>query len=98
VRENIKHKQYKGHDIRSSPLDSLDIRGQTKWKVHLNITFPNADGTGTDTIQEYPYEEPCHATQSEAHAAGFEMGRGIIDERIQTGHISSRLTGGVRRP
>ena len=87
--ENIKHKQYKGHDIRSSPLQSLDIQGRAKWKVHLKIIFPNADGTGTDTIQEYPYEEPRYATQSEAHAAGFEMGRRIIDEGIQTGRISS---------
>jgi len=89
MNEDIQHERYKDHHIRSSPSESLEIKSRTKWNVHHNIIFPNVDAAGTDTIQEYPYEEPRYATQSEAHMAGFEMGRRIIDERIQTGRIPS---------
>jgi hypothetical protein len=74
--EHIQHEQYKGHEIRSSPYEF-----QKKWKVRLDITFPN--GNGSETIREYLDKERFYSIHSEAHTAGIEYGRRIIDEWIQ---------------
>jgi hypothetical protein len=81
--ENIKHEQYKGHDIRSSPRKDLM---EEKWKIRIDITSPPFHGT--TKMREY-LDEKVYVTMGEAHTSGFEMGRRIIDERIQTGRIPS---------
>ena len=90
----IKHEQYKGQDIRSHPLE-----GDTKetWKLRILIAFP-VHGTGT--MKEF-FEEgkPLYSTLTDAHTAGFEFGRLIIDEWLRTGNIPSPdLAKGFQRP
>lgn len=80
--KSILPKLYKRCDIRSSPVEGLQIKGPAKWKVRLNITLPNSDGS--ETIPEkYLDEKRRYLTQSEAHTAGFEYGRTIIDKWMQ---------------
>jgi len=80
--ERVLHKLYKGCDIRSSPFEGLQIKGPEKWKVRLDITLPNRDGSKT-IHEKYLDEKRRFLTQSEAHTAGFEYGRTIIDKWIQ---------------
>ena len=82
----VRHDSYKGHHIRSSPLTV-----KKQWKVQLNITFLFKDET--KLTKEYLDEERLYLTQEEAHMAGFEWGRGIINEEIQK--RGSGVTGGV---
>jgi len=77
----VLHKQYKKCDIRSSPIEGLQVKGPLKWKVRLNITFP--DGT----IAEKFGPRLRYLTQIEGHTAGFEYGHRVIDEWIRTGRI-----------
>jgi hypothetical protein len=79
--KSVLRKLYKGCDIRSSPSEGLQIKGPAKWKVRLDITFPNRDGS--KTIPEYLDDKRRYLTQSEAHTAGFEYGRKIIDKWIR---------------
>jgi hypothetical protein len=79
--KSVLHKPYKGCDIRSSPIEGLQIKGPAKWKVRLDITLPNRDGS--KTIPEYLDEKRRYLTQSEAHTVGFGHGRRIIDKWIQ---------------
>ena len=81
------HKQYKNHDIRSSPIEGLQVKGPLRWKVQLNITSRKGDGK---EAREYLIEKPRYLTQGEAHTAGFEYGHRIIDEWIRTGRIPPR--------
>ena len=74
--ERVLHEPYKGQNIRSCPYEFLHM-----WKVRLDITFPN--GAGRKTIGEYLDKKRFYVTQREAHTAGFEYGRRIIDEWIQ---------------
>ena len=74
--ERVLHELYKGQDVRSCPYEFLQ-----KWKVRLDITFPNGDGR--KTIGEYLDKKRSYATQGEAHTAGFVHGRRIIDQWIE---------------
>jgi hypothetical protein len=74
--ERVLHETYKGQDIRCCPYEFLQ-----KWKVRLDITFPNGDGR--KTIGEYLDKKRFYATQGEAHTAGFVYGRRIIDKWIE---------------
>ncbi len=75
--ERVKHESYRGHDIRSSPRE---FPGH-KWKIRLDITFPH--GNGRETLEEYLDEERTYSMLSEAHDAGIEYARTIIDERTK---------------
>jgi hypothetical protein len=86
VRAKARHDSYKGHHIRSSPLTV-----NKQWKVQLNITFLFKDET--KLTKEYLNEERLYPTQDEAHMAGLEWGRGIINEEIQK--RGPGLAGGV---
>jgi hypothetical protein len=83
--KKVLRKFYKGCDIRSSPIEGAQIKGPEKWKVQLNITFP--DGT---TLEEFG-PSLRYLTQIEAHTAGFQHGRGLIDKLIRnhSPHIPS---------
>ena len=48
--EPVQHKNYKGHDIRSSSFKIL-MAEKKRWKVRLHITILH--GNGTETIPEY---------------------------------------------
>lgn len=88
LEEKTKHEQYKGHDIRSSPFE---VKGKEKegWQVHIDITLPPTHGT---TSMREHVDEKVYITLNDAHTAGFEWGRQIIDEEIQDQHspISSK--------
>ena len=78
LEEKTKHEQYKGHDIRSCPS-----KEENGWKVHLVITFPPIHDT-TTSIEIPPSDgAQLYSTLEDAHTAGFELGRRIIDQRIQ---------------
>ncbi len=71
--DHIQHEQYRGCNIRSSPVDL-----RTEWKVRIDITPPN----GSSTI-ECLDEAHRYASPGECHLAGFEYGRQIIDGWVQ---------------
>ena len=75
--ECIQHERYKEHDIRSNPRKDLV---EEKWKVRIDITFPTKDFT--IKLREY-LDEKVYSTVSEAHTAGFEYGRRIIEDMIR---------------
>ena len=77
MRESIQRERYKEHDIRSSPRKDLV---EEKWKVRIDITFPTIDFT--IKLREY-LDEKVYSTVSEAHTAGFEFGRRIVDDLIR---------------
>lgn len=79
--EPVQHEQYRGHDIRSCPLQLEGLRkaeDNQKWKVGINITPPEV--RGAQTTSDLPDGEPYYPTQKDAHKAGFERGRRHIDE------------------
>ena len=80
----IQHETYKGLDIRSHQFE-VPRDGKTKWKLRLDITFPQ--GYGASTTCEYLDEEQFSPTQTKAHLAGFEWGRRIVDHWLLTGMI-----------
>ena len=85
--ENIQHEQYKGHDIRSSPVEVL-TKKRKDWRVRIDITFPAI--YGATTHGEYFDETQLYSTVGEAHTAGFEFGRRKIDKSLQNPPTSSK--------
>ena len=67
----VQHENYKGIDLRSSPSE-FPMLGQTKWKVHLDITFP-ADGT-ISFLHEYHNDRLIFLTSNEARWGRARMG------------------------
>lgn len=76
--EHIRHEEFKDHDIRSSPRKDP---AKEHWKIRIDITFPPIHGTTSMT--EYLDDNHIYMTLSEAHTAGFEYGRRIIDEKLR---------------
>lgn len=74
----VKHENYKGYDIRSSPIGVVALR---KWKASINV--PRSIGGEHGVIGEHIREEPLYDTQDKAHAAGLAWGRQIVDEQIK---------------
>ena len=72
-REEVRHEYYLGNDIRSSPFKVKD-----KWKVRIDFSYPALNQIVT--TEEYLDEHPLYLTQNEAHTAGFEKGRRMIDD------------------
>ena len=72
---NIEHDKYKGHDIRSHPLE-VERYGKMKWKVRIDITLLNGN------MREHLDEEQLYLMRDEAHKAGFELGYRLIDEEM----------------
>lgn len=71
--EDVKHEQYKGHDIRSAPINT-----EQGWKIIIDITLPpiNFEQHGQEFLKELVFP-----SLDEAHQGGFEYARQIIDER-----------------
>ena len=92
----VQHENYKGIDLRSSPSE-FPMLGQTKWKVHLDITFP-ADGT-ISFLHGYHNDRLVFLTSNEARLAGLEWGHRIVDLWQDSGQIPSQeLAAGVLGP
>ena len=94
--ETVQHESYRGIDIRSSPFE-VSRKGQTKWKVRLDIAFPT--GYHCETVPEYLDDNLVFSTSTEAHLAGLEWGHRIVDLAELSGQIpSSGLAIGLLRP
>ena len=72
----VRHEFYKEHDIRSSPVEF----DKHAFKVRLDITLPPVHRTSM--TYEYLDDERFYPTIEEAHVAGFNYGRSLIDEGI----------------
>ena len=65
----IVYEQYRGHILRSHPLQCDD-----KWKIRINVTYPTQGNS-----QEYLDGERVFGSLPDAHWASFEYGRSIIE-------------------
>lgn len=72
----VRHEFYKAHDIRSSPVEI----NKNAFKVRLDITWPPVHAT--TMTYEYLGDEHLYPSLDEAHVAGFNYGRDLIDEGI----------------
>jgi len=75
----VKYERYLGHSIRSSPRKADD-----KWAIQIDITFPNVGMS--QLTREYLDETRLFQILEEAHIAGFEYGRRIINGVISPQH------------
>ncbi len=84
--EHIRYNDYNGHTIRSSPIH---VRSG-KWKIRIDIKWPSR--SSVQTISEHGSHEFLQPSLREAHEAGIERGRRIIDERLRSHKGTSPLT------
>jgi hypothetical protein len=71
--DHVNHETYKGYDVRSNPFEVEP----GKWRVRIDVTPPKSN----DDVTEYLDETCFYANVIEAHKAGHQYGRNIVDER-----------------
>ncbi len=68
---HISHIDYRRHDIRSSPIRI----SSSQWVSRIDVTWPAI-------TSEYLNSDEHYQSLSEAHKAGVELGRRLIDKAI----------------
>jgi len=83
--EFVQHENYKGISIRSIPFAVFSRQGQKQWIVRLDITFTT--GNASSSTPEYLNARLVYLTSTDAHLAGLEWGRRIVDLWQDSGQI-----------